>query len=507
MQSEVEKLQVFKRVAFAMLALVLATALLGSEVSLAFQSAWSAAKRVDGYAATVTTPHLVADREKTVHAFSQQLVGDTVAIVYRRWSRDGGWSPVNDIVLAPHGEWTKLIGAFLDNKGVMHLAFFGPTGGQGVGVYYSRALASVAGRAGSWSPPLQVGSVSGADNYAALVGDEAGNLIILYNATRAGNGISEVRSTDGGTSWSEPSIVYLTNSGNHLAAPVIAYADTSGRMHALWTLVSNAGNGQAIYYSRLDDDQATWGQPLALATRTLYETDHPSIIEHEGELFVLYNNGSPVERWMRRSRDAGKTWSEPARVFPALVGENGPASLVHDGDGTLHALFANRIEVLGQAAIHGLWHSVWQGGQWSPPQSVVSGPRVTSDQGEQFDPSYPHAVVSQGNVLLVVWTTDPGPEMGGNGAWFSYTTLSAAELAVVPLPTPEPTPTRTPLPTVELPARARPVGTPSPPEVSSALAKEAPRGGAPPPLLVGVVPVIVLISSVVGARAILSARR
>ncbi|MCK7501740.1 MAG: hypothetical protein MZW92_75900 [Comamonadaceae bacterium] len=43
------------------------------------------------------------------------------------------------------------------------------------------------------------------------------------------------------------------------------------------------------------------------------------------------------------------------------------------------------------------------------------------------------AVVSQGNVLLVVWREDLG--VGQNGIWYSYSVLDVPELSVVPLAT------------------------------------------------------------------------
>jgi len=68
---------------------------------------------------------------------------------------------------------------------------------------------------------------------------------------------------------------------------------------------------------------------------------------------------------------------------------------------------------------------------------IVSGPLVQDiDSDKGFDPSLARSAVSQGNLLMIVWRTDPGN--GANGAWYSYTELDAPFYALQALPTPEP---------------------------------------------------------------------
>jgi hypothetical protein len=136
---------------------------------------------------------------------------------------------------------------------------------------------------------------------------------------------------------------------------------------------------------------------------------------------------------MRRSNDAGKTWTAPVRLFQQ-VGSNGAAALVIDSSNTLHMFFGNRIS--GSPDTHGLWHSIWQDGGWSLPEAIVSGPKMfaeTSDE-EAFDPAQAQAMIVNGNLLMVVWRQDPGS--GGIHIHYTYTRLNTPELALSTPPSP-----------------------------------------------------------------------
>jgi hypothetical protein len=104
---------------------------------------------------------------------------------------------------------------------------------------------------------------------------------------------------------------------------------------------------------------------------------------------------------------------------------NGSLSLVIDGNNDLHLFFGQRIS--GNPDIHGLWHSMLVNNRWTEPDALIKGPRIVDKEGPTgFDPYDARAVVSQGNVLLVTWRTDPG-DIKDNGVWYSYATINAPE--------------------------------------------------------------------------------
>lgn len=428
-------------------------------VGLAQQVAsWSPASRVDGYLATTDTPFLVADTNRTVHAVAAQLVQDAGAIVYRRWTPEGGWTDLRDVVL-PRSGTPKVIGIHLDQQGMLYVIFLSGQGPQDHGVYYSRAPARVAESARSWTRPVLIAPGADPIGYGSVTGDGKGQIVVTYSGEAAGSGLYSVISRDAGSTWSKPTVVALTYSVRNKVADVQSIFDSQGQVHVVWTVADSVtGNGIEIYYARRDPNLRMWSQALLLAQKTEFATYTPTIQEYHGELFAIYHNGFPSARWLRRSTDNGQTWTEPSRLFQQFVGSNGAAVLLEDSADTLHLLFANRT---GDPAIHGLWHSKWQGSRFSDPVSVASGP-----QSNGFDPTAPEGVVLQGNILLATWTTDP--MAGKSGVWWSFVKLAAPALPVVPLPEPvaQPAPTAqvepAPKPSARLASVPTPVGPAAP---------------------------------------------
>jgi hypothetical protein len=146
---------------------------------------------------------------------------------------------------------------------------------------------------------------------------------------------------------------------------------------------------------------------------------------------VMYSACEPCEKRMRRSEDGGDTWTQPEAFLPSR-GDSGPVTYAVDGNNVLHALWGDRAQGFS------LWHRSTSSpsGPWSAPDPVVplgERERHADNPATAFESYNPRAVVSQGNVLLVSWRLDPGA--GGNGTWYSFTSLDTAELPFIAVPT------------------------------------------------------------------------
>ena len=393
-------------------------------------SQWASPEIIPGISLDSEPPILVVDKNRTVHAFSSQWVGNVDAIkavVYTQWTLEQGWSAPIDILISPVKE-ARVTGAYLDKKDIIHLVFFGGDGVSG-DIYYSRAPANSASNARSWSTPVLVGENAGDPEGAVLVGDDK-EISIVYHGKSDGNGVYVVTSKDGGNTWSDPMPIYLSDSDAPSIYSLHVIESESGWIHAIWNVYNRAGQGRGIYYARSKSGDTQWSDPVLLATaQGGLGTQTPNIIEHDGVLFAVFN--LPPKITMRLSADNGVTWSDPVTLFPRHVGVNGSLSLVIDSNDNLHLLFGQRIT--GNPDIHGMWHSVWQDNRWTEPNAVIKGPRVVDKEGlTGFDPYEAHAVVSQGNVLLVTWRTDPG-DIRDNGVWYSYIVLDSPEMPVATL--------------------------------------------------------------------------
>lgn len=442
-------------------------------------------------------PHAqVVDQNGTVHIFNHQDSDDGQAvegsafIVYTSWTRQGGWAAPVDILLPLEAGIIRVQDAWLDNQtGLIHLVFY--SGNEmGASIYYTRAPATVAGRASAWSAPKLVGERASSPATAALVGDEKGNLVLIYGGNRDGNGMYAVNSDDGGDTWSDSLLLLLTYDDQIWPAEAQLLWGQSGILHAVWTTYNKAGHGQTGHYANLDTEQWQWSEPIELDEAYGLGTITPAVIEYEGDVFLGYYNGRENANYWRRSGDGGRTWTAPVRVSPRHVGTNGAMSFVVDSNNILHMFFGQRIDQFN----HGVWHSVWLGDRWSGVEPVFSGP-MSQAPGKEFDPADVKAFISRGNVILLLWNTDAMVRVPD--VWYSFLVLDAPELPTVALPAPPPTATAT-----ATAAPAAPTRSPAPKFDDQAddpnLALDP--GSPSAPLVFGVVPVALLIVGVVVVR-------
>ncbi|MFC1997196.1 hypothetical protein ACFLXI_06265 [Chloroflexota bacterium] len=411
---------------------------------------WSPQRNIPLYHPDTFTPYLIADQDRTVHAFSSQWIGTalgTRAIIYNQWNLDTGWTEPVDIIFPPIKGDARILGVYLDPSSIFHVALFSGDETE-ARIYYSQAPARMADQAHAWTAPALIGKQATVPEHGTIAGDGDGNLVIVYNGEERGKGLYAVYSEVGGSAWSEPVSIYLTENDEFTPYFLNTILGESGQLYAVWSVQNKSNHGLAILFSSLDFNEQQWSEPLPLAetrdSNTL-GTWLPIIFEFQDTMFLTYYDGSVTGKfYQRRSSDLGKTWTRAYAPFPH-VGSNLPTSFVVDSNEDLHVFWAQRVtEVKDESAVHGVWHSVWdnQNKTWSPYESIVRGQVIHDKEGfTGFDPSRVRAVVSQGNVLLVVWKTDPLAR--GNGIWYSYTVLDAPELPVVPLTTlrPETAPT------------------------------------------------------------------
>ena len=147
---------------------------------------WSPQQRIPGYFDRTLPPYLIADQNRTVHAFTSQKYGDgadsQVIIVYNRWTMAQGWTKPVDILISPVYE-ARIMGVLLDQSGIMHLLFFGGND-NGATIYYAKAAAVNAGQAPAWSTPVPIGDNAITPSIAALAGDNKGHLVVVYNGNQ-----------------------------------------------------------------------------------------------------------------------------------------------------------------------------------------------------------------------------------------------------------------------------------------------------------------------------------
>jgi len=468
------------------------------------QGQWAADAQIPDYLEDTFTPVLIADPYGWVHAFASQWVGEVEpqqALVYSKWAAESGWTEPVDVLLAPTGD-ARVIDAFLDTNGTFHVVFWGGDPNRSA-IYHSMAPVADAWQAPAWTTPQVVGINPSYLATGALVGDGNRNLVILYGGVRDGNGVYAVYSTDEGESWSDPYPVFLTYDKELSPYSVDASLGENGQVHAVWNVVTASGTDLSLYYSRFDISRGEWTLPIMLEERVdepgYFGPSYPRIVDAGQRLIVMYNSGNPFAdrpvalgrpvQVVRISVDGGDTWSGATAPFPQLNGRSGEHAMVVDSNNEAHALFIQRVDVLVDGkyqAVGGIQHSRLQGERWSEPQNFKS--HVAAHDLR--------AVVSQGNVLLMVWRQDPGT--GKSGVWYSYTTLESPRLSTeampVVLPTPTPTATPTPTSTATPASRALALSTIVPAGNEAKASASMPEGPAAL-LIVAAAPVLLILAA------------
>lgn len=403
------------------------------------ESPWKPDQRIPGYRDDTYTPFLLADQNGYVHAFASQSAGNgaPIGIVYRKWSLQSGWTTPIDILLSPSGD-AVMPSAFLDSRGILHVVFY--SGNQdSANIYYSSAPVESANSIRAWSTPAIIGYSAVVPPYAALAGDEDGNLVMIYTGNLDGGGVYSTQSSDSGLTWSRPVAIYFTQDPNLIPFTLRLSLGQNRQAHAAWSVVTNTGGDVSLQYGRFDFETSQWTAPVTLNERLPLSGDsfgpsYPSVVDNGSEVIVMYNNGNPLPsqragmgrpvQMVSVSSDNGDTWNPATVPFIKHEGRSGEHVIVQDSDHVVHALFVQRTagdaEVLG-----GIWQSDYRDGFWSDPYRFVP----------TWDAHDLHAVVSQGNVLLMVWRVDPGVDQ--KGIWFSYKLLDSKAEPLQPYPTRE----------------------------------------------------------------------
>jgi hypothetical protein len=164
--------------------------------------------------------------------------------------------------------------------------------------------------------PKAVGGAAAGNLGATIATQSNGAIVVLFREESMGSvDVYVTRSTDGGNSWSTPSLFPPINSLG--GGPVIA-CDTLDFFHVIWT----EDTPSAVYHSK-SSDGTTWSMPIAPVSDTAtYKAEAPILtIDRLNRLHVFWHDGDtdpsagmPPEAYYMQSVDGGFTWSTEVRL-------------------------------------------------------------------------------------------------------------------------------------------------------------------------------------------------
>lgn len=402
-------------------------------------------------------PEIIADDAGNVYAiwaagYSENNIAHDLLMM--RVQRQGAWLPANDILAPGAGGYAVRASPALDRQGVLHLAYRHP----GI-IRHTRALASIAETAASWSEPLAVNA--GQDGYYPEIAVSDPNTIhVVWTAMvptagtpypgepcRNCSDIFYRQSVDGGETWSTR--INLSNTLTGSVRPQLRLSP-DGELFVVWeegrdTYVG-PGKATTSLVSVSHDGGQSWSQPRELGAPGVIAQQPTIGFDANGAAIVVWRSLSD-EVYFQRSTDGGTSWSD-ALVIPGIAARDWndtPFDHLHmarDSAGHLHLV------TVGQAATQsglGVWRLEWDGERWLAPDLI---------SGNENYPEWPYIAVGQGNQLHVVWFERDAADRFRSGeagvvyhVWYSTRSVDAP-VQVGPAP---PTPTATPLPVTPTP--------------------------------------------------------
>ena len=219
---------------------------------------------------------------------------------------------------------------------------------QDGGVTWTRSAAPPFSRCGGGSAANNGDYARASDPWVSFGADgTAWQIALALNGSwplpDSSNALLVSKSTDGGASWSTPTVL-IRDTGAHLNDKESITADPhdSRYVYAVWDRLHTAGSGPT-YFARTTDGGASWepARPIYDPGGTAQTINNQLVVLPDGTLAVLFTRlptTTPATvapaMLLLRSTDHGVTWSAPITVAAVqAVGTSDAASgrLVRDG--------------------------------------------------------------------------------------------------------------------------------------------------------------------------------
>jgi BNR repeat-like domain len=258
-------------------------------------------------------------------------------------------------------------------------------------------------RGATWTPPVVVADSEHDDRNPAVGRSRAGTLVIGYQRLgsydRDGTYRPELRDADGsrpveivvtrsiddGSSWETPVKVGVAPLATGSPFGKIATLSDGTLLMAIYA--ASDGGTMCSHVVRSTDDGATWVDP-SLVARGMNET---ALCAFPGDEVLAVMRGADARQALfgTRSRDGGRSWTEPEPITGA---HQHPADLVELAGGAVLLTYGNRAPPY---RIEGLL-SRDRGASWDECLLVFSGPEAdAAEPARATDLGYPSTVIER----------------------------------------------------------------------------------------------------------------
>lgn len=401
---------------------------------------------------------------------------DFLTYVQRRF--DGSWTERNEVIFTTTGGYTVRNALAVTSNGRIFSVHR-----KEIAHFLSDTVVSAADNAATWSSPIRISS---SGYYVDMLADRNDNLHIVFSgsvdaaAPPPGGGNPEAsicaycqdlfyrRSTDQGASWSDPYPLSIQPATGSDRMDIIE--GDSGRLYIFWDegydWYIGKGQAQDVRFVYSDDQGKTWSAPVVIDGGGFGDRRPIQIALTEmrdGSVMVIWRYSNDIDRniYYQISADLGKSWTRPQPI-PGIVARfmnDTPLDdyeLLTDRLGNVHAFVAAQPTLLSTANA-GLYHIVYQQGEWLAPYRVFYSPIMR--------PEWPKAALGPSNDIHLTWfirgiRENLAVQQDATGILEVF--YSHLQGNLQPEPTRAFLPTSTPLPTATIFRKLDPTLTPFP---------------------------------------------
>ncbi|HAX49380.1 MAG TPA: T9SS type A sorting domain-containing protein [Ignavibacteria bacterium] len=314
----------------------------------------------------------------SLHAVWQDTRDGNTEIFYKRSTNEGiNWEADVQLTNIPNGKSLPTISA---TGSSVHIVWYeNRTGTNDFEIYYKRSTDMGV----TWEADVRLTNSAGVSSYP-IIKSEASAVNVIWSDTRSGgSGIYYKRSTDGGNSWSDDTLLNDTTGTSSLAS----LTTTGSNLHLAWSDYRNDGEYE-IYYKRSTNGGISWSADTRL-TNELRISESPAITSNSNEVHItwvdLRDSNINSEVYYKRSTDNGSTWGPDTRL-------------------TVYAHAMNPAILLSGAIVHLSWHNS-TGSEIHYRRSLNSGSSWETgiQLSSSFSGAYQPNIAVTGSKAHIIW--------------------------------------------------------------------------------------------------------
>ncbi len=306
---------------------------------------------------------LVADQNGFVHMVWSQngsgaAGGGNSALMYARWDGRTWTTPL--MVFGGPGRNVNPPSMDISNN-MLYVVFANPATGD---ISFTSVSTNQATSQAAWTPPAVLPAPRHAADSPQIHVTSDGSLYVVYSEPiNESRGIYITHSTDGGVTWSNPSVVFDAVKANWPVVdyPQLTFTD-SQHLYLLFTQYALPGRNTpvGVYYTNSNDGGVTWSDPQQVTNQPTYWSDIRGVGASTVHVVWQELNNGAYTVWHNTTTDNGQTWVGKNSV------SNSPmqamlSPLIVDSAGKLHMLQSLNEE---QGSVT-FTHWIWNAPQWS----------------------------------------------------------------------------------------------------------------------------------------------